>query len=288
MPWASVADLRDYLDQLPASALQRVTISGAPTGGSFTLAYDGTATAAIAYNATAAAVRSALETIPAIADLVENVAGPAGGPWVVTFAAELGNNASPLVAVSSLTGGTAPAIAVDQALDAVLDQVLERATDTARQFLRDATGDPLLDYGDYAAASTRIVRGYSTLYLRVPPHQAGSLSLVEYESAASPPAYTPISDSYLDENGYIYRAAGWSGQRYRLTAAWGYGPTVPPSVVQVVLELAANYWRSRDRGGYTELVGAADGGAIRYVAALTKTQAAALQVVANQLYGVPI
>jgi hypothetical protein len=49
-----------------ANEKQRITISGSPTGGSFTLSFDGQTTGAIAFNADAAAVQSALdEVLPA-------------------------------------------------------------------------------------------------------------------------------------------------------------------------------------------------------------------------------
>ncbi len=47
----------------------KTEITGAPTGGTFTLTFEGATTAAIAYNAAAAAVESALETRGAVAAL---------------------------------------------------------------------------------------------------------------------------------------------------------------------------------------------------------------------------
>src|SRR5215217_5547460 len=49
-----------------ANEQQTVTITGTPTGGTFTLTYAGATTAAIAYNAAAAAVTTALEALPNI------------------------------------------------------------------------------------------------------------------------------------------------------------------------------------------------------------------------------
>lgn len=95
-----------------ASEVQTVTITGGPTGGSFTLTYDGQTTAAIAFNATAAAVQSALR---ALSNMPESGVSVTGGPgpstaWTVTFAD--GANVSQMTATSSLTGGTTPAVAV--------------------------------------------------------------------------------------------------------------------------------------------------------------------------------
>ena len=54
--------------------------------------------------------------------------------------------------------------------------------------------------------------------------------------------------------------------------------------VEVVLELAVNIWRSRDKGGFSEVVGAEGGGAIRAVAGLTKQQQATLENLRNELF----
>lgn len=88
--------------------VQTVTISGAPTGGTFTLSALGTPTAALPFNASAAAVQTALRT--ATGELI-TVAGANGGPYTVTFPAAKGNVAQ-MTATSSLTGGTAPAVNV--------------------------------------------------------------------------------------------------------------------------------------------------------------------------------
>jgi hypothetical protein len=88
--------------------VQKVTISGAPTGGTFTLTFDGQTTDAIAYNATAATVQAALEALSNVSSAT--VTGDAGGPWTVTFGGS--GDVPQMTAASSLTGGTDPAIAV--------------------------------------------------------------------------------------------------------------------------------------------------------------------------------
>jgi hypothetical protein len=97
----------------PASnEVQTVTITGTPTGGSFTLTYEGKTTAAIAYNATAAAVKAALV---AGTDLTSAQIAAAGGALpgtAVTVTFDTGSNVSQMTATGSLTGGTTPAVAV--------------------------------------------------------------------------------------------------------------------------------------------------------------------------------
>jgi hypothetical protein len=97
---------------------QTVTITGTPTGGTFTLSYAGQTTAGIAWNATAAAVKSALEALTTIGTgNVGVTGGPAPGTaFVVTFRADLGITDVALMTASaaSLTGGTSPAVGVAQ------------------------------------------------------------------------------------------------------------------------------------------------------------------------------
>ena len=96
---------------------QVVTITGTPTGGTFTLSVGGATTAGIAYNATAATVQSALRALnsgvpfggsPAA---TVTVSGSAGGPYTVVFP----DAAAPITADGSgLTGGTNPTVVVAQ------------------------------------------------------------------------------------------------------------------------------------------------------------------------------
>lgn len=99
-----------------AAEVQTVSITGGPTGGTFTLSLAGETTAAIAYNATAAQVEAALEALSNV-----NVGDVAvtGGPgpataWVVTFGGDFAGDNVPQMTTSgtNLTGGTTPAVAV--------------------------------------------------------------------------------------------------------------------------------------------------------------------------------
>lgn len=96
--------------------VQRVTITGTPTGGSFRLTLEGETTAAIAYNANAAAVQAALEALPNVeVGDVTCTGGPLPGAFVTcTFAARLGkwDLAAMIADGALLTGGTSPAVAV--------------------------------------------------------------------------------------------------------------------------------------------------------------------------------
>lgn len=92
--------------------VQTVTITGGPTGGTFTLSFGGQTTAPIAHDALASDVAAALVALSTVGNNV-TVTGAAGGPYTVTFVRSLGGmDVDQLVASASFTGGTAPAIAV--------------------------------------------------------------------------------------------------------------------------------------------------------------------------------
>lgn len=98
-----------------SNEVQAVTITGVPTGGTFTLGLGGETTAAIAFNATAAQVEAALEALSNVNAgdvVVTGGPGPAAA-WTVTFTGAFhGDNVPQMVATGSLTGGTAPAVTV--------------------------------------------------------------------------------------------------------------------------------------------------------------------------------
>lgn len=99
-----------------STEVQTITITGTPTGGTFTLEFDGQTTGTIAYNASAATVDTALEALSNIAASEVTCAGGAlpGTPVTVTFANGLSReNVAELVPDDSgLTGGTTPTVTV--------------------------------------------------------------------------------------------------------------------------------------------------------------------------------
>jgi hypothetical protein len=92
--------------------VQVVTITGSPTGGTFTLTGNGNETAAIAYNA--AAATTVQTAIRALEGPFENatVSGSAGGPYTVTLGASASGPAPLALGTNALTGGTSPTVTV--------------------------------------------------------------------------------------------------------------------------------------------------------------------------------
>jgi hypothetical protein len=94
---------------------QTGTITGGPTGGTFTLTYKGQTTAGIAYNAAASAVQTALIALSTIGAGNVTVSGSAGGPYTITFTGTLATDTTALTASGAgLTGGTSPTITITQ------------------------------------------------------------------------------------------------------------------------------------------------------------------------------
>jgi hypothetical protein len=136
VPAGNTGDLAPLPDRVAANEspdtiyleneVQKITLTGSPTGGSFTLTYGGKTTAAIAYNATAATVQTALQALTTIGTGNVTVTGNAGGPYTVTFVGSLAHHDVPaLTATSSLTvttvATTRPGITIDVTNPVTLD-----------------------------------------------------------------------------------------------------------------------------------------------------------------------
>ncbi len=98
----------------PTNEVQTVTITGTPTGGSFTLTFQGQTTATIAHNAAASVVETALENLASLDAADVAVTGSAGGPYTVTFGGAYAATDVPVMTANGtgLTGGTSPAVGV--------------------------------------------------------------------------------------------------------------------------------------------------------------------------------
>jgi hypothetical protein len=111
--------------------VQTVTITGAPTGGTFVLDFGGQPTTDLAFNASTAAVQSALQALSTVGAGNATVTGTAGSSYVVTFAGALAaNNVAQMTAVGNFTGGTSPTISVATTTGGAAGSVLSITDDT--------------------------------------------------------------------------------------------------------------------------------------------------------------
>lgn len=98
------------------SRVQVVTITGTPTGGTFTLAVGGAIASGIAYNAAAGTVQTAIRAL-GTPWAGATVTGSAGGPYTVTLSPVGGASAPIIASGAGLTGGTNPTVVVAQSPD---------------------------------------------------------------------------------------------------------------------------------------------------------------------------
>lgn len=267
MSYATIAELREYLDQLPNYGQQSITVTGAPSGGTFTLLYEGVATGAIAYNATATTVQTALRAHAAIGSSGVNVTGPPGA-WLAKFQGSLATDAGPLsLGTNSLTGGTSPSVLVVPAIDAKLQRVLDRASRMIDTYLGFSL--PAL------ATDEQIVYGDGTDYLTLPPFAAGSITEITAPASYTVPDYIE-GDGVLivtrsDLTGALYSSQALAGRLYYPQGGWlagvpytvaaTFGTTRQDDLVEACLEIAVDLWRFRDAGSI-KMVGVEGAGVV--------------------------
>lgn len=98
--------------------VQSMSVTGTPTGGTFTCVFGANTSPLIPYNATAAMVEELLESMPSIGEgNVSVTGGPLpGSALTVTFVGSLGSSSQAVftLGTNSLTGGSSPAPAFSQ------------------------------------------------------------------------------------------------------------------------------------------------------------------------------
>lgn len=96
-----------------ASDVQTLTVTGTPTGGTFTLSYQSVQTAPIAFNAASGAVQTALNALPGIANAGGVTCSGGALPSAAVVITFVSQGIQPLIlAQTAFTGGTTPAAAV--------------------------------------------------------------------------------------------------------------------------------------------------------------------------------
>jgi len=143
----------DLMADLGIDNTQIVTISGSPTGGTFTLTYQAQTTSALAYNATPDAVQAALAALSSIGAGNVSVSGDQGGPYTVVLYGGLPQTA--FTAASSLTGGSSPAVAIAQVV-VFTDSALQRLYDRATADTTDRIYERAVAYGYRQLLSTAL------------------------------------------------------------------------------------------------------------------------------------
>lgn len=112
--------------------VQTVSITGTPTGGNFTLTFNGQTTGNIAHNANAAAVQAALVALSNV-DTGEIVVTGTNPNFTLTFHGQYDSQpVSQVTATAALTGGTTPGVTT-----ATTTQGVQNSTDNSFQTLAE-------------------------------------------------------------------------------------------------------------------------------------------------------
>ncbi|WP_324666443.1 Phage major capsid protein [Mycobacterium canetti] len=165
----------------PVNEVQTVTISGSPTGGTFTLAFRGATTGNIAYNAAAATVQTALEGLSTIGAGNVAVSGSAGGPYTCTFVGALaGQPIAEMTAAHALTGGSTPSVGVAETTPGVWGY---RVVDNGGAY---ADIDPFSDALYEAALFNGVISNWVCH-----PNTAKKLAVLKEESGSNKPLLGP-------------------------------------------------------------------------------------------------
>lgn len=103
----------------------KVTLNGAPTGGTFTLTYNAQTTTGLAYNCVAADVQAALRALSSVTgtNAVVTGSGTAASPWICVFSGSALNNGVPYplsASAASLTPANSGTISIQNIVNLTL------------------------------------------------------------------------------------------------------------------------------------------------------------------------
>jgi YD repeat-containing protein len=183
-----------------ADAVQQVMLTGSPTGGVFTLSFNGQTTNHQPYNASAATLQAALQGLSSIGSGNVLISGPAGGPWLVRFAGALAGLPEPEMTGngSALTGGTNPSVAIG---------TLSQGGDTGRV---QASTDPraLVSKTDYDLLG-RTLRTMQNFVAFAPSNSADQTTQYTYDGSNHLLTLSAVLPGYvLETTQYTYGVTG--------------------------------------------------------------------------------
>lgn len=217
------------------SEIKRLTITGAPTGGTFTLTYDGQTTTAIAYNASAAAVQSALEALSTIGAGNVACSGTAlpSSAITLTFQGALANiDVSSITSTSSLTGGTSPTVSVSDVAGGGLRGIIHIRKDGG------SWSAPDTDTRYSPTAEVSFAQAAKRVYLA---NGSDNLSFFDIDTSTITP-YTQISSP----SGLSATPTGLTGSGttlyYWVSAINGSGETIATAFSALTVNKPRNDW----------------------------------------------
>jgi len=213
---------------LPPSlyGVQQVSISGSPTGGSFTLTFGASTTGNLLPGTDAPTLQAALDGILGAGN--STVTGAPGGPWTVTLAGALSGPQATLIPASALM--PAPTHAVVQALSV-------GSTDTVtRRYTGMAGGSDLILIDDSVAVTG--------VRLLTPTGGLSQTLTAGIDYVYSPFNTLPIIGLQLTRRGWW----PWFPGAVEVDMTPGYALTLPPDVRVAALQEVDRSWRAFQAG----------------------------------------
>lgn len=227
------------------NTIQTATITGSPTGGTWTLTFQGVTTTDIAFDASAATVELALEALSTVGAGNGTVTGSVGGPYTIEFTGDLAGLQQPLlVAADALTGGTAPGVTI-AIVSTPQDALLYFDGDGGRTLWVDVVTVTELAVASQTGGSYTVLP--ATDYFLRPSSQERELGW---------PA-TRIELSDHPAGGIFYFPRGYDTIRLRAVTGW---PAIPDEITDLALTMVVRAWHAR-QSGQTDIVGNDETGA---------------------------
>ena len=143
-----------------ANAVQTITFNGTPTGGTFSLSFNGATTAPITYTTVVATldanIQAALAALPTIGSTANVTVGGTATAVTVTFGGALTGAGQNLitVALNALSGGSTPGLVVTNSTAGVFATTLDGGTLSVAGPNSLAAGGLMLTSGTFQAAGT--------------------------------------------------------------------------------------------------------------------------------------
>lgn len=227
---------RDFLKTLTGGTneVQTITFTPTPTGGHYTLTFEGQTTGNIQPTATAATVQNKLDSLSTIPTGAVSVSGAEGGPYTVTFQNELGSqNVATLVAADTFTGSGNPAVVIATSTPGVAGTSVEDRT-----FWLEP-GSAFLEIDDCTVVNDVSGIGVATWEERSegPAAAFGVYTYIQFEGA-----YSTSPEMGFTRNEDIFGVQSWAtvGTEVTVNADWGWS-SVPQDVKRAVIWTAASF-----------------------------------------------
>ena len=226
---------RDFTKTLVGGVneVQTVTLTGNPTGGHFTLTFNGQTTSNIQHDAAATLVQARLENLSTIPAGGVTVTGNNGGPYTVTFTGELGSqNVATMTGADTMTGGTSPAVSITTTTAGVT------GTSVADRVFWLEPGSSFLEIDDCTVVNDVTGLGIATWEERSegPSAAHGIYTYIQLEAG-----YQTSVEMGFERNEDIFGTQQLStiGTEVTVNGDWGWG-SVPSDVKRAIIWTAAS------------------------------------------------